>query len=84
MSISNNKHKYVDPVCQMNVTKSNKVQPFLFQSDTYYFCAETCRDAFISDPCKYLKAKPAKRKGWWGRYLDRLNKATGGKPPCCH
>jgi uncharacterized membrane protein len=29
-------------------------------------------------------SNPFKRKGLWGRYLDRLNKATGGKPPCCH
>jgi len=84
MAINTNQHQNVDPVCQMKVTKASKVPPFKFHSDTYYFCAEACRDAFISDPVKYLKVIPAKRKGWWGRYLDRLNKATGGKPPCCH
>jgi hypothetical protein len=35
-------------------------------------------------PYKYLQVKPGKRKGLWRRYLDRLNKATGGRPPCCH
>lgn len=25
----------------------------------------------------------APKKGWWRRYLDRLNKATDGKPPKC-
>ena len=34
-------------------------------------------------PEKYLKSGPTKRKGIWGRYLERLNKATGGKPPSC-
>ena len=84
MTTSTNKHPIFDPVCQMKVAKSSKVPPFTFHTDTYYFCTEACRDAFISDPGKYLKAKLAKRKGWWGRYVDRLNKVTGGKPPCCH
>jgi len=84
MTTSTNKHPFLDPVCHMKVTKSSKVPPFTFRSNTYYFCAEACRDTFISDPGKYLETKPAKRKGWWGRYLDRLNKVTGGKPPCCH
>jgi len=84
MTVITNKPQYVDPVCHMKVTKDEKVSNFSFRSNTYYFCAEACRDAFISDPSKYLEAKPTKRKGWWGRYLDRLNKITGGKPPCCH
>lgn len=79
-----NKNQIIDPVCQMKVTKNSRVPSFTFRSGTYYFCAEACRDAFVSDPVKYLRVKPPKRKGWWGRYLDRLNKATGGKPPCCH
>lgn len=79
-----NKNSYMDPVCQMKVIKNSQVPSFTFRSDTYYFCAEACREAFISDPDKYLGVKSAKRKGLWGRYLERLNKATGGKPPCCH
>ena len=84
MTIQNNKHVYVDPVCRMKITKPGKVQPFTFHADTYYFCAEACREAFISNPDKYLQIKVFKKKGLWARYLDRLNKATGGKPPCCH
>lgn len=84
MTIENNNHTYVDPVCRMKVTKTGKVPPFTFQTDTYYFCAKACREAFISDPEKYLPAGAPKKKGVWKRYLDRLNKATGGKPPCCH
>ncbi len=84
MAIKTNIHQYVDPVCYMKVNKKSKNLTFTYKFRTYYFCAEACRDAFISDPDEFLEAKPAKRKGWWGRYLDRLNKVTGGKPPCCH
>ena len=42
-------------------------------------------NSIMADPDKYLDRKEPKKKGFWGRYLDRLNKATGGKPPsCCH
>ena len=84
MTIQDNKHTYVDPVCRMKVAKAGKVQPYTFHADTYYFCAETCREAFISDPEKYLGTEAPKKKGVWGRYLARLKKTTGGKPQCCH
>jgi len=84
MTANNNKHQFVDPVCLMGVTESSTVPPFTFHSKTYYFCAENCREEFISDPDKFLTDKPKRRKGLWARYLDRLNKATGGKPPSCH
>lgn len=78
-----NRHQFIDPVCHMKVADT-KIPPFTFGANTYFFCAESCRNAFISDPAKYLETKAAKRKGLWRRYLDRLNKSTGGKPPCCH
>ena len=84
MIIQTNTHSYIDPVCQMKVAKKSKVPAFTFGADTYYFCAEACRKAFMTNPHKYLGAKAPKKKGMWAKYLDRLNKATGGKPPCCH
>lgn len=71
-----------DPVCGMEVdpTKSLTLQ---FEEKTYHFCADACRKAFEADPGRYLAQKPAKKKGWWGRYLDRLQKQTGGVPPKC-
>lgn len=84
MSGQNNIHYFMDPVCKINVPKSNKIHSFNYHSEIYYFCSETCRNVFISDPDKYQIAKPIKRKGLWARYLGRLNKATGGRPPCCH
>ncbi|MCF8130224.1 MAG: YHS domain-containing protein [Deltaproteobacteria bacterium] len=84
MATQHIEHDFVDPVCRMKVARDSKVPNFTLGSVTYHFCADACRKAFIADPDKYLKAKPAKRKGFWGRYVDRVQKATGGKPPCCH
>jgi Cu+-exporting ATPase len=76
---------FTDPVCKMTVGPGRKGIISKYNGQEYYFCAEACRDSFDKDPQKYLEAKPMKRKGLWGRYLDRLNKVTSGKtPPCCH
>ncbi len=75
---------YIDPVCLMKVNFNQKDLRFTHKMRTYYFCSESCRKAFEMDPLKYLEPKTAKRKGWWGRYLERLEKATGGKTPHCH
>ncbi len=75
---------FLDPVCLMNVHPGKKDLMFTYQMRSYYFCAEACREAFKANPEKYLNLKAPKRKGLWGRYLDRLNKATGGKAPQCH
>ena len=74
----------IDPVCGMSVSAGKRDIVSSHQGSSYYFCAEACRKAFEKDPSKFLASKPPKRKGLWGRYLDRLNKATGGKPPYCH
>ena len=75
---------FIDPVCLMKVTPGEKGIGLTYQMRTYYFCAENCRKAFEANPGKYIEAKASKRKGLWGRYLGRLNKVTGGKPPKCH
>lgn len=74
----------VDPVCGMDVTMGKT--PFMvhYQGAGYYFCAEACRKAFEKDPGRYLGCSPSRRKGFWARYLDRLNKATDGKSMKCH
>jgi YHS domain-containing protein len=78
------KQIFIDPVCFMKVAPDKKALSFTHKMRTYYFCAEGCRTTFRENPEKYLEPKTTKRKGWWGRYLDRLNKVTGGKPPeCC-
>ena len=75
---------YVDPVCLMKVDPSKHKLRSTYQGCTYFFCAEACRKAFESTPVKYVRRKSDRRKGIWGRYLERLNKTTGGKPMKCH
>ena len=75
---------FIDPVCLMKVATDKKDYTFTYQMRTYYFCTESCLKSFEADPEKYLESMSIKRKVWWSRYLDRLNRATGGKPPKCH
>lgn len=74
--------KYVDPVCGMSVEPETAAARTRYNGVEIFFCAEGCKARFEADPQKYAAAQP---KGFWGRYLERLNKATGGRPPsCCH
>ena len=75
---------FIDPVCYMKVSPGNANLMFTHKMRTYYFCAKACRKAFEANPDKYLESNPKKRKGWWGRYLNRLEKATGGQAQKCH
>ena len=75
---------YIYPVCMMKVHPDKQKLKHTHQSHTYFFCAESCRKAFASDPDKYLAQNSPKRKNWWGRYVDRLNKSTGGRGMKCH
>ena len=76
--------KIIDPVCGMAVVTGQADILTIVKGQTYYFCTEDCRKAFEKNPQKYIDSKPAKRKGLWGRYMDRLQKATGGKAQKCH
>ncbi len=78
------KEVFTDPVCLMNVFPGKSAYLYIYQKRTYYFCAQSCCDEFASNPARYLDAKPPKKKGIWGRYLERLNKVTGGKSMKCH
>jgi YHS domain-containing protein len=74
----------VDPVCGMRVDPCKTELISVYEEKHFYFCAEGCRKAFEKSPEKYISANPSRRKGWWGRYLARLNKATDGKAIKCH
>ena len=76
--------KVNDPVCGMPVDTQTAAAMTTFNGGRYYFCAEGCLRAFEKDPCKYLQDRPPKRKGWWGRYLDRLKTTTEGRSMKCH
>ena len=71
----------IDPVCGMTVNPKMTDIVATVEGQAYYFCAEGCRKAFIENPKKYLEPK---KKSWWGRYTERLEKATGGKAMKCH
>ncbi len=72
---------FIDPVCGMEVNPITAPARTCYNGIQIYFCAEGCRAAFDAEPQKYTLSK---KKGFWRRYLERLNKATGGKPPACH
>lgn len=76
-----NKDKFIDPVCQMAVDPAKAPAKYCHNGVEFYFCAQGCKAAFEANPNKYTAKK---KKGFWQRYLDRLNRATGGQPPACH
>ena len=80
----NSTPKLIDPVCGMALPAGMPHVLTTINGQTYYFCAEGCRKAFEANPQNFLDPKPQKRKGIWGRYMDRLQKATGGKAQKCH
>ena len=79
-----NKKTVIDPVCNMEVVPTMTEIKATMNGDTYYFCAEGCKKAFVDNPEKYLNPKSAKKKSWWCRYTERLEKSTGGKAMKCH
>jgi len=82
MAIQTQKHQFVDPVCGMTVDPDTAAASISYNGVQIYFCAQGCKQAFEANPDKFTAKK---RKGLWQRYLERLNKATGGEPPsCCH
>ena len=76
--------KVIDPVCGQAVDTGQTKLLSIVKGQTYYFCAEDCHKAFEKNPQKFQGPKAQKRKGVWGRYMDRLQKATGGKAQKCH
>jgi len=75
---------FIDPVCGMSVNPKTTEIAVTIEGQTYYFCAEGCRQTFVKTPEKYLEPQPGKKKGLWCRYMERLGKATGGKAMKCH
>jgi len=78
----------IDPVCGMSVKPARKNLVALYDGRSYWFCADACLSAFESNPEKYLERKSPKRKGFFGRYLERLARANerefGAGPAKCH
>jgi len=83
-STAKSENSVIDPVCGMTVDPNQTELTADYQDTRFYFCAPGCLAAFQKDPEKYSDPKPSQKKGWWGRYLCRLNKATDGKAMKCH
>ena len=81
MNAQINPAKSIDPVCGMEVDPSTAAAQTCHNGIQIFFCAEGCHKAFLTNPERYA---PTKRKGAWRRFLDRMEKATGGKAMKCH
>ena len=72
-----------DVVCGMMVDEKTTEHKLEYNGGTHYFCSPGCREEFSKNPKKWLK-----KKGRWGKFLDRLVEANEeqfhGKPPSCH
>jgi xanthine dehydrogenase accessory factor len=46
----------VDPVCGMTVDTSDAAHTATHDDQTYFFCCSGCREQFIADPARFLRA----------------------------
>lgn len=81
MATAVQKIKQIDPVCGMEVDPDKAAATTCYKGKMVFFCAEGCKKAFEKNPKAYSVGQ---KKGIWKRYLDRLNKATGGQAMSCH
>jgi YHS domain-containing protein len=72
----------IDPVCGRSVKTTAAQFTAGSGTATRYFCSEHCRRRFSAD-AMLPPSRTDPKKGFWARYLHRLNKTTGGKPPSC-
>ena len=84
MKLSKSVKSITDPVCGMSIISKSTALMATVGGQKYYFCTESCRKSFVENPKKFLVLECDKPKGWWGRYMAKLNKATGGKRMKCH
>ncbi len=46
----------IDPVCNMQVDEEDAEFTAQYDGKTYYFCSESCKEEFQSDPEEYVTA----------------------------
>src|SRR5688500_20191984 len=54
-SSSNNKLKFIDPICGMIVEPRSAAGSFEYHGTTYYFCSKGCLQKFQQDPERFLR-----------------------------
>ena len=74
----------IDPVCGQKVDPDHSGFSTVHNKHFFYFCSQGCFDRFMQDRGRFEKQGRQGIRGIWSRYLDRVQKATDGKPPCCH
>jgi P-type Cu+ transporter len=42
-----------DPVCGMSIDSEEAAATAEYRGTTYYFCSQTCHDAFVANPSEY-------------------------------
>lgn len=47
---------YINPVCQVPVSKKNPKHIVEYKGENVYFCCDGCKVSFENDPVKYIKA----------------------------
>ncbi len=45
----------LDPICGMKISKAHAAETVEYQGQTYHFCMKDEKEAFLSNPEKYLK-----------------------------
>ena len=46
----------VDPVCAMTVDTADAPHQATHEEQTYFFCCSACREQFVADPARFLRA----------------------------
>jgi xanthine dehydrogenase accessory factor len=46
----------VDPVCAMTVDTADAAHQATHEEQTYFFCCSACREQFVADPARFLRA----------------------------
>jgi Cu+-exporting ATPase len=54
-------HPSIDPVCGMSVDPAHAPASSVHDGRTYYFCCNSCKQKFDSDPGRYLEDKPLRQ-----------------------
>ena len=73
-----------DPICGMEVSEEKATHMIHAEHETFYFCSEQCKVSYAK---QIGINKPAAKKGFLGRFLEKLAKENekdfGGQPPTC-
>lgn len=54
MRHQDNERAFKDPVCGMEISRLTAIDECDYLDKTYYFCSGGCREAFETDPEKYI------------------------------